>query len=149
MTSGGGAAVAEPLAAIIRRVLAATVELPADSIAPTADFNDLGLSSLLAIELRRALETRLSIAISTAELFRHPTVAALSIALAERVATATSDANPTTASTANATAANSTAASGASITAASGAEITTASGTNSTTASGADTHAATRAEDIP
>ncbi|MGN2635174.1 type I polyketide synthase [Nocardia takedensis] len=78
----------EPLTAIIRRVLAATVDLPAESIDSTADFNDLGLSSLLAIELRRALETRLSIAISTAELFRHPTVAALGAALADRVAAA-------------------------------------------------------------
>ncbi|MBH0778560.1 type I polyketide synthase [Nocardia bovistercoris] len=76
----------EPLTATVRRVLAATIDRPTESIETTADFNELGLSSLLAIELRRALETRLSIAISTAELFRHPTVAALSAALAERVA---------------------------------------------------------------
>ncbi|MET7770378.1 SDR family NAD(P)-dependent oxidoreductase [Nocardia sp. NPDC005366] len=80
----------EPLTATIRRVLAATVGIPAESIPPAADFNDLGLSSLLAIELRRALETRLSIAISTAEVFRHPTVAALAAALADRVAAARS-----------------------------------------------------------
>lgn len=86
-----GAATPEPLIATIRRIVAATVGIPAESIPPTADFNDLGLSSLLAIELRRALETRLSIAISTAELFRHPTVAALGAALSDRVAAADSD----------------------------------------------------------
>ncbi|MEV0294307.1 SDR family NAD(P)-dependent oxidoreductase [Nocardia sp. NPDC050710] len=83
---------AEPLTATIRRVLAATVDLPAESIEPTADFNELGLSSLLAIELRRNLESRLKIAISTAELFQHPTVAALGAVLAERVAAANSGA---------------------------------------------------------
>ncbi|WP_054815277.1 type I polyketide synthase [Nocardia arizonensis] len=78
----------EPLTATIRRILAAIIDQPAESIEPTVDFNELGLSSLLAIELRRALETRLSIVISTAELFRHPTVAALGAALADRVAAA-------------------------------------------------------------
>ncbi|MET8650715.1 SDR family NAD(P)-dependent oxidoreductase [Nocardia aurea] len=86
-----GTATPEPLTATIRRIVAATVGIPAESIPPTADFNDLGLSSLLAIELRRALETRLSIAISTAELFRHPTVAALGAALSDRVAAVDSE----------------------------------------------------------
>uniref|UniRef100_UPI001C22DF4F acyl carrier protein n=1 Tax=Nocardia noduli TaxID=2815722 RepID=UPI001C22DF4F len=86
-----GTATPEPLIATIRRIVAATVGIPAESIPPTADFNDLGLSSLLAIELRRALETRLSIAISTAELFRHPTVAALGAALSDRVAAVDSE----------------------------------------------------------
>ncbi|MCP2291459.1 SDR family NAD(P)-dependent oxidoreductase [Nocardia amikacinitolerans] len=82
----GAPAEPEPITAAIRRVLAATLDLPAETIGPTDDFNDLGLSSLLAIEARRALEARLRIAISTAELFQHPTIAALGAALADRVA---------------------------------------------------------------
>ncbi|TQM29676.1 type I polyketide synthase [Nocardia bhagyanarayanae] len=83
----------EPIAAAIRRVLAATLDLPAETIGPTDDFNDLGLSSLLAIEVRRTLEARLRIAISTAELFQHPTIAALGAALADRVAANDSEAS--------------------------------------------------------
>ncbi|MEV6390890.1 SDR family NAD(P)-dependent oxidoreductase [Nocardia xishanensis] len=82
----------EPITAAIRRVLAATLDRPAETIGATDDFNDLGLSSLLAIEVRRTLETRLRIAISTAELFQHPTIAALGAALADRVAANDSEA---------------------------------------------------------
>ncbi|MEU6831898.1 SDR family NAD(P)-dependent oxidoreductase [Nocardia beijingensis] len=82
---------AEPLTTIIRRVLASTLELPAEHIDPAADFNDLGLSSLLAIEMRRNLEARLRIRIATAELFKHPTISALGAALLDRVAANTGD----------------------------------------------------------
>ncbi|MBF6223578.1 SDR family NAD(P)-dependent oxidoreductase [Nocardia abscessus] len=77
---------AEPLTTIIRRVLASTLDLPAEHIDPAADFNDLGLSSLLAIEMRRNLEARLRVRIATAELFKHPTITALGAALLDRVA---------------------------------------------------------------
>ncbi|MFQ6397031.1 SDR family NAD(P)-dependent oxidoreductase [Nocardia sp. KC 131] len=77
---------AESLNAAIRMVLGATLDLPAENMHPTADFNELGLSSLLGIEMRRRLETRLGIRISTAELFEHPTITALGAALADRVA---------------------------------------------------------------
>ncbi|MCP2294977.1 Ketoacyl-synthetase C-terminal extension [Nocardia amikacinitolerans] len=89
---GGAPTEPEPITAAIRRVLAATLDLPAEMIGPTDDFNDLGLSSLLAIEVRRTLEARLRIAISTAELFQHPTIAALGAALADRVAANDSEA---------------------------------------------------------
>ncbi|WP_433600234.1 SDR family NAD(P)-dependent oxidoreductase [Nocardia sp. CA-135953] len=82
---------AEPLTTTIRTALAATLDLTADHVDPEADFNELGMSSLLGIEMRRRLETRLNIRISTAELFRHPTVTALGAALADRVAAAKSD----------------------------------------------------------
>ncbi|MGQ4597920.1 SDR family NAD(P)-dependent oxidoreductase [Nocardia sp. R6R-6] len=82
---------AEPLIPTIRRVLASTLGLPAEHIDPTADFNDLGLTSLLAIEMRRNLETRLRVRIATAELFEHPTVTALGTALLARVAENTSE----------------------------------------------------------
>ncbi|MEV0337409.1 SDR family NAD(P)-dependent oxidoreductase [Nocardia sp. NPDC050713] len=90
-----GVAPADPesITAAIRRVLAATLDLPAEMIGATDDFNDLGLSSLLAIEARRTLEARLRIAISTAELFQHPTIAALGAALADRVAANDSEAS--------------------------------------------------------
>ncbi|WP_159841090.1 type I polyketide synthase [Nocardia sp. CY41] len=77
---------AEPLTTTIRRVLATTLDLPAERIDPAADFNDLGLSSLLAIEMRRNLEARLRVRIATAELFKHPTITALGAALLDRVA---------------------------------------------------------------
>ncbi|MEV5836648.1 SDR family NAD(P)-dependent oxidoreductase [Nocardia sp. NPDC052112] len=81
----------EPLSATIRTVLAATLDLGSDQIDPEANFNELGLSSLLGIEMRRHLETRLDIRISTAELFQHPTITALGAALADRVAARKSD----------------------------------------------------------
>ncbi|MFE7743266.1 SDR family NAD(P)-dependent oxidoreductase [Nocardia sp. NPDC057455] len=81
----------EPLTTIIRRVLASTLDLPAEHIDPAADFNQLGLSSLLAIEMRRNLESRLRVRIATAELFKHPTITALGAALLERVAANTGD----------------------------------------------------------
>ncbi|WP_330251596.1 SDR family NAD(P)-dependent oxidoreductase [Nocardia sp. NBC_00565] len=77
---------AEPLTTTIRAVLAATLDLSSEHLDPEADFNDLGLSSLLGIEMRRHLESRLNIRISTAELFEHPTITALGAALADRVA---------------------------------------------------------------
>ncbi|MEU4339846.1 SDR family NAD(P)-dependent oxidoreductase [Nocardia sp. NPDC023852] len=83
----------EPLTSTIRRVLASTLDLPAEHIDPAADFNDLGLSSLLAIEMRRNLEARLRIRISTAELFKHPTINCLGAALQDRFATNTSGAS--------------------------------------------------------
>ncbi|MEV6138618.1 SDR family NAD(P)-dependent oxidoreductase [Nocardia sp. NPDC051990] len=76
----------ELLTATIRTILAATLDVPSHHLDPEADFNTLGLTSLLGIEMRRRLETRLNIRISTAELFQHPTIAALGAALADRVA---------------------------------------------------------------
>ncbi|MFI6363032.1 SDR family NAD(P)-dependent oxidoreductase [Nocardia sp. NPDC050630] len=82
----------EPLTTTIRTALAATLDLSSDHLDPEADFNELGLSSLLGIEMRRYLETRLNIRISTTELFQHPTITALGAALAERVAAVRPDA---------------------------------------------------------
>ncbi|WP_433523649.1 SDR family NAD(P)-dependent oxidoreductase [Nocardia pseudovaccinii] len=81
----------EPLTTTIRTALAVTLDLTSDHVDPEADFNELGLSSLLGIEMRRHLESRLNIRISTAELFQHPTITALGAALADRVAAAKSD----------------------------------------------------------
>ncbi|UGT59223.1 type I polyketide synthase [Nocardia asteroides] len=74
-----------PLAHIVRAALAAALDRPADEVDPAADFNDLGLTSLLGIELRRVLESRLEVRLSTAEIFGNPTVAALAAMLAERL----------------------------------------------------------------
>ncbi|WP_067648924.1 type I polyketide synthase [Nocardia harenae] len=74
-----------PLTQIVRAALAAALDRPADEVDPAADFNDLGLTSLLGIELRRVLESRLQVRLSTAEIFGHPTVAALAAMLAERL----------------------------------------------------------------
>jgi acyl carrier protein len=75
-------------------VLAATLDLAPEHLDPTADFNELGLSSLLGIEMRRNLEARLDIRLSTAELFRHPTITALGAALVDRVTAANSGEAP-------------------------------------------------------
>lgn len=82
---------AEPLVPLIRRIVAHTLRLDAEQIDTTADFNDLGLSSLLAVDMRRALEHELGIRIATAELFGHPTVEALAAALADRIEPAAAD----------------------------------------------------------
>ncbi|MFF3568443.1 type I polyketide synthase [Nocardia jiangxiensis] len=74
-----------PVAQVIRAALAATLGISAESIRPEVDFTGLGLSSLLAIELRRTLEARLGVRIATAELFEHPTVAMLGAALSARL----------------------------------------------------------------
>ncbi|MBY8858934.1 SDR family NAD(P)-dependent oxidoreductase [Nocardia sp. CA2R105] len=74
-----------PVAQVIRAALAATLGIAAESIRPEVDFTGLGLSSLLAIELRRTLEARLGVRIATAELFEHPTVAMLGAALSARL----------------------------------------------------------------
>ncbi|WP_067676540.1 type I polyketide synthase [Nocardia miyunensis] len=83
---GSGAAAGNvSVAQVIRAALAATLGITAESIGPDVDFGGLGLSSLLAIELRRTLEARLGIRIATAELFEHPTVAMLGTALSTRL----------------------------------------------------------------
>ncbi|ONM49013.1 type I polyketide synthase [Nocardia donostiensis] len=75
----------EPIIETVRHALAATLSIPPQSVDTAADFNDLGLSSLLAIDMRRTLEHRLNIHISTVELFRHPTVETLAAALSARL----------------------------------------------------------------
>ncbi|MCX4096426.1 type I polyketide synthase [Nocardia sp. alder85J] len=70
----------------IRSALAETLDRRIDSIDPETDFVALGLTSLLAIELRRALEARLGRRLGTAELFEFPTVAALAAHLSIRQA---------------------------------------------------------------
>lgn len=79
---------AEPLSAALRRILASTLQRPTESIDRTADFTELGLSSILAVELRRQLETQLGIRVSTADLVHFPSIATLVAALADRVAAA-------------------------------------------------------------
>jgi acyl transferase domain-containing protein/acyl carrier protein len=69
----------------IRSALAVTLGRPPETLDPDADFTALGLSSLLAIELRRNLESRFGVRIATAELFEYPTVAALAAALTARI----------------------------------------------------------------
>ncbi|MQY27125.1 type I polyketide synthase [Nocardia aurantia] len=78
------AARAEAMVPIIRAALAETLDRRAESIDPATDFVALGLTSLLAIELRRALEARLGRRIGTAELFEFPTIAALAAHLSTR-----------------------------------------------------------------
>lgn len=78
------AARAEAMVPIIRSALAETLDRRAESIDPAGDFVALGLTSLLAIELRRALEARLGRRIGTAEIFEYPTIVALAAHLSAR-----------------------------------------------------------------
>jgi NAD(P)-dependent dehydrogenase (short-subunit alcohol dehydrogenase family)/acyl carrier protein len=82
-------AAGESVTRTIRTTLALTLGRPAETLDPETNFTELGLSSLLAIELRRTLEARLGLRIATAELFEHPTIAALSTALTARGTTST------------------------------------------------------------
>ncbi|PPJ32472.1 hypothetical protein C5E45_05835 [Nocardia nova] len=75
----------EDLQRIVRATVAGALSRDVESVDPEADFATLNLSSLLAIDLRRRLETRLGIRIATAELFDNPSVTALSAALALRM----------------------------------------------------------------
>ncbi|MGH8880433.1 MAG: beta-ketoacyl reductase, partial [Stackebrandtia sp.] len=67
---------------VVHVTVAGTLGRAVESIDPEANFAALELSSLLAIDLRRRLESRLGIRIATAELFDNPSVTALAAALA-------------------------------------------------------------------
>jgi amino acid adenylation domain-containing protein len=71
------AAVSGGVAAIIREVVATSVETRAESIDETARFADLGLDSILSGEAARRLSARLGRTLPPAVFNDHPTVAAL------------------------------------------------------------------------
>ncbi|MCM6776370.1 aminotransferase class III-fold pyridoxal phosphate-dependent enzyme [Nocardia sp. CDC159] len=69
------------LPAAVHAVVASAVGRDVRAVSRTATFADLGVDSLLAIEIRRRLESALSVRLSTAEIFAHPTVDRLTTAL--------------------------------------------------------------------
>ena len=52
---------------------------------PQLGFFDLGMDSLMAVELKNRLDTQLGTAVSSTVIFEHPTIAALAKHLAEEV----------------------------------------------------------------
>nr|MCU0508567.1 amino acid adenylation domain-containing protein [Anaerolineae bacterium] len=66
----------------IRRELGRVLSLPPSRIAPEAQLNHLGLDSIMAIELKSAVETRLRVDLPIAALLAGPTVAELGDLLA-------------------------------------------------------------------
>ncbi|MGW4352058.1 acyl carrier protein [Nocardia sp. NPDC004582] len=68
-----------------REYLAAQLEVPADSIDPTADFDRLGVDSALAVALLIEVEERYGVDISPEDLFRHPTLTAVADYLHQRL----------------------------------------------------------------
>jgi acyl carrier protein len=66
--------------------LADLLEVPAESIDPTANFQELGLDSSLAISLTGDLEEWLGRRINPTLLYTHTTIESLSSGLAEEMA---------------------------------------------------------------
>jgi myxalamid-type polyketide synthase MxaC len=67
-------------------LLAVIMELDsAQQVAPGVGFFDLGLSSLMALELKERLQQRLPVSLSAAAIFSHPTADALAAHLLERL----------------------------------------------------------------
>ncbi|MFE3757621.1 acyl carrier protein [Nocardia tengchongensis] len=65
--------------------LAGQLEVPADAIDPTADFDRLGVDSALAVALLIEVEERYGVDISPEDLFRHPTLEAVAAYLHQQV----------------------------------------------------------------
>jgi acyl transferase domain-containing protein/acyl carrier protein len=73
------------LAGILRQTVARILKVAPARLDPSRTFGDMGLSSLLAVELRNALETALQRPLSATLAWNHPTLAALTAHLSEDV----------------------------------------------------------------
>jgi acyl transferase domain-containing protein/NADP-dependent 3-hydroxy acid dehydrogenase YdfG len=73
------------IATLVHQTVSNVLGIPASEVDPAHRFADLGISSLLAIDIRRRLELALRCRVSTAELFAHPSVTELARSLAERL----------------------------------------------------------------
>ncbi|MDI2127659.1 type I polyketide synthase [Yinghuangia seranimata] len=100
-----GAAAGEPRTRLLREFLtgqvASVLGATAAGVPSSVPFQDLGFDSLMAVELRDRLEAALTVKLSATLVYAHPTVAALTRALLDRMGLAdVEDApgNPVTAS---------------------------------------------------
>ncbi len=80
---GGGDGTA--IHAAIRRIVADALYVEPDAIDETAGFGDLGLDSILAVEVVKAINDRFGAGLEAARLYDHPTLAALAAHVASRV----------------------------------------------------------------
>jgi acyl carrier protein len=71
---------------IIEQV-AQVLALPAGSVRKDRGFADLGMDSLMALEVRNILSSALGVALSPAVLFEHPSIEALAAHLEQRIST--------------------------------------------------------------
>lgn len=62
---------------LLTRLVATTLGIPAEAVAPDTPLQDLGLHSLALVEVVRALEEQLGISLSHREVLEHTTIAAL------------------------------------------------------------------------
>ena len=84
----------ELLETLVRGHAARILRLAAEGIAPEAPLRQLGLDSIMGVELRNALEVDLDIRTSATLLLGQPTTRALAERLAERLAGETTQASP-------------------------------------------------------
>jgi acyl transferase domain-containing protein/thioesterase domain-containing protein/SAM-dependent methyltransferase/NAD(P)-dependent dehydrogenase (short-subunit alcohol dehydrogenase family) len=69
----------------IRRIVADALYIEPDMLDETAGFGDLGLDSILAVEVVKAINDRFRVGLEAARLYDHPTIAALAAFVAARV----------------------------------------------------------------
>lgn len=79
---------AEELLALVRRRAARILELSPDALAVDRPLGSQGLDSVMAMELRNALERDLGLRLPASIVWNHPTAAALAAHLGERLASA-------------------------------------------------------------
>ena len=75
---------AEPIVAIVRRILATALYISPDDLDDQTGFSDLGLDSILAVEVADKLNAELGTDLQATRLYDYPTVAALAAHLADR-----------------------------------------------------------------
>lgn len=78
-----GAEVIEIMSSIVTEAVACTLQFAPDEVEPTREFGAMGLTSLLAMELRNRLEQALARPLSATLAWNYPTVLALSAYLAD------------------------------------------------------------------
>jgi myxalamid-type polyketide synthase MxaE and MxaD len=86
------------LEAHLQEQMSRVVRLPAAQIEPHTSFKNLGLDSLMALELRNRLEASLGLTLPVTMVFGHPTVAALAANLMTRLELAAATVQPPEAS---------------------------------------------------
>jgi|GEM_PF-2048095 acyl transferase domain-containing protein/NADPH:quinone reductase-like Zn-dependent oxidoreductase/thioesterase domain-containing protein/SAM-dependent methyltransferase len=77
----------EPVFAQLRALLAAALYLDEDAIDPHAGFGDLGLDSILAVELTKSINDRFAIGLQATRLYDHADLSALAAYVAGRLGT--------------------------------------------------------------
>ncbi|RBO96789.1 phthiocerol/phenolphthiocerol synthesis type-I polyketide synthase D [Nocardia puris] len=75
----------------IRAIIATALHIDPHRVPLDAPFSELGIDSLLALEVRRTVEAAFGVRVSTADVFGHPTVTALAALVDSRLSAAADD----------------------------------------------------------